>query len=341
MTDPETTGDPIGHGWLERVQRCMQIQRYDLAKQELLSTLAQDPNNEFAHVYLGYVCLAEEDCDAAEESAQTALNLNATCAPAIVLLARIRMEQGRHRESELMWIDAIRLDPMDGDLYEGYANLLLKVGRLDKAERLVRKALVLDPESGDAHRMLALILSEAGSSNKAKRSGRKGLQLDPSEDGSHVAMGVTYLRSGHPFRARAHLREAMRIDPDPEVEELFLDADRYCRWIGLPFYHWSMLLQKIPGNALTVWFVVIFGMQLWRNLDDGTAPAETGTVGLDAGDTNPTEWNSAAGQNSTAQGSDALHPSSVVLLTYIAFVIYTWVAEPLMKLWTRIVPPRL
>jgi tetratricopeptide (TPR) repeat protein len=185
-----------------------------------------------------------------------------------------------------------------------YASLMLKTGHPDKAERLAREALRIDADLQSAHGMLGLVLAERREKQAAHGHAEHSLALDPGHEGAHAAMGVTLLRTGHPLRARAHLREALRLDPDPETEELFLQADKCARWIYLPMYWWTLLIDRLPGKQFTVWGVVVGGLVV--------APA----LGV----------------------PDRL--IVVVAIAYIAFVVYTWVADGLVAAWVRMRPPR-
>ena len=127
--------------------------------------------------------------------------------------------------------------------------------------------------------------------------------MDPDEQSSHFAMGVTLLQTGHPFQARRHLREALRIDPDPDAEEMYLHADKSCRWIGLPMYLSSLWISRIPGSMSTVWVGVLTIYFTTRQFAELRSAAET------------------------------------FLWCYVAFVVYTWVASPLTEAWVKFRPP--
>ncbi len=180
-----------------------------------------------------------------------------------------------------------------------------KVGELEKAEKLLRKCLELDPENNMAHGGLSMLLAEKKEKRGAHAHGELGLELAPDEDLNHFTLGATYLQTGHPFKARRHLREALRIDPgDSGVEELYLHADRACRFVYLPFYFWSFVLERVPGQQFAVWFAFIALVQIMRVMD------------VDSG------------------------PATIAVGTYIAFVLYTWVADPIVSLWVKLVPPK-
>ena len=132
-----------------------------------------------------------------------------------------------------------------------------------------------------------------------------GLRNAPEADFSHAMAGLTALRGGKPFQARKYLREALRLDPaDQEVEELWLHADKCCRIPYLPYYYWSLLMDRLPGKQFAVWGVFVALMMMRRAFDIDSAAF------------------------------------NMIALGYVSFVIYTWVAEPLAALWIKIFPPR-
>lgn len=290
---------------LEKAQHLIDIQRYDLAERELRAALASDPQQPHLHILLGWALDGQGQLQEAEETGRTALRLDPEEVGAMVLLAKLCMDAGRHREAEEWFLQALRLDPMEPHLYLMYGILMNKTGHLDKAEMLLRKCLELDPENEQAHSTLAVVLAERRQAVPAQSHGRYGVTLDPDSDRSHALLGYTYLATGHPFKARRHLREALRIDPDDlDVEEAFLDADRATRWIYLPMYYWSLLIDRLPGKQFAVWAGMIALVQILPRL--GVSKEIVG----------------------------------IMALAYLAFCIYTWVATPLSNAWIKARPPR-
>lgn len=114
------------------------------------------------------------------------------------------------------------------------------------------------------------------------------------------------LLAGRPFQARRLLRDALRLDPtSKELESAWLEADRCCRWLYLPAYYFGLLSERLPGKQFLVWAIFVGFLMTARQLQ---WPSQT--------------W-------------------APVALVYLAFCIYTWIADPLVKLWTKLVPPRI
>jgi tetratricopeptide (TPR) repeat protein len=290
---------------LEKIQHFLDIGRYDLAERELREALALFPEEPLLHVQLGWALEGLGRSDEAETEGRLALQLDPEYDDAIILLAKLSLNAGRHREAEELCLSALKLDPLSPRNYLIYAILMHKTGHLDKAEKLLRKCLELNPEHNTAHSLLSVVLAEKRKAGSAVAHGTFGVALDPDSDYSHAMLGHTYLATGHPFKARTHLREALRIDPgDSDVAEAFYEADRATRWIYLPMYFWSLLMNRVPGLQFGVWIGMIILFQLLRR----------------------------AGVSSQIVFALAM--------TYLVFCIYTWVATPLANLWIKMRPAR-
>ena len=288
---------------LEKAVHYLQVERFDLAEKECRRALAEDPEDGSAMLVLGYALLGQHRNDEAEAEARAAIAL-LPHAQGFLLLSRALTQQGRHAEAERAVIDALRDDPIDSNAYECYGALLFKTGHIGRAERITRKALQFDPENADAHRLLAMILAESKKKHEALLHGEAGLRMEPDADSSHHALGIAMLQAGRPFKARQHLREALRIDPDEAAERAYLEADKACRLIYLPMYYAGWLVLKIPGHFITLW-VCVLGVYFVGRQFDTTRDA-----------------------------------ARLMLLCYVVFVLYTWVVEPLTRLWMKVRPPR-
>lgn len=289
----------------EKARHFISVGRHELARRELESALGFEPQNPLLYFELARALLGLEDLEGAEEATRRAIELAPEWAVPYGLLGSLRMDQGRHVEAERDFLAALRLDPQAAWLYELYGRLMTRTRHFEKAEKLLRRALELDPESSGAHAALAFLMAQQNRGERARAHGRQGLGLAPDEDHSHAALASAYVRSGRPFKARRHMREALRLDPsDEDLEQGFLEIDRCCRLVYLPMYHYSLLLDRIPGKQFTVWGVFVAAYLGMRS----------------------------------AGVSDAI--VLPVALGYAGFCIYTWLSEPLVRLWVKLFPPR-
>lgn len=290
---------------VEKIQHFIDVERYDLAELTARESLTYHPEEPHLHVQLGWALEGLGRSDEAENEGRLALQLDPEDGDAIILLAKLNMAAGRHREAEKLCLSALQLDPLSPLNYLIYGLLMQKTGHLDKAEKLLRKCLEIAPEFPMSHSILATILAEQRQGHEALARAGHSVVLDPDSNFSHAMLGHTYLATGHPFKARKHLREALRIAPDDAgAVEAFHVADRATRWIFLPMYFWSLLLERLPGMQFGVWIGMIVVFQVLRQ------------AGVSA---------------------------SIVFalaMAYLVFCIYTWVATPLADLWIKIRPAR-
>ncbi|MFN0059509.1 MAG: tetratricopeptide repeat protein [Planctomycetota bacterium] len=290
---------------LEAAEHFLECKRCDLAERTLLDALRLAPQNSLLHCQLAWTYESWGRKADAEEAARTALELDPESANALAVLARLAARDGRHRDAERLYLDALRLAPLNPMLLLGYAALCQKVGQLEKSEQLARASLRSDPENARAHALLALVLSEQKRARAADSASLRSLSLAPDDDVSHYTRGIALFRAGRPFKARRYLREALRLDPtDPAIEEAYVRVDRYTRWTSLVMYYWSLLIERVPGQQYSVWAVFVVFFLTYKSI----------------------------GVSERA--------ITIIAISYVALIVYTWIAEPLTSSWIKMRPPR-
>ncbi|MNS23651.1 Beta-barrel assembly-enhancing protease [compost metagenome] len=298
------TGAALVALFMARAEAHRQDGEPERAEEALRSALLVAPGDGLLHLSLSMAIAARAGAQAALPEAEAARRL-APEVPAVCLwLGLLQMDLGAHQQAERHLLEALRLDADHALGYHLYALLMFRTGRLEKAEALLGEALRLEPAFAEAHGTLALVLAERNKTRDAHHAGQTSVLLAPGREGSHVAAGLACMENGDPYRARDHFREALRLDAGRgRALELFLEADRACRWIYWPFYQWTRLVARLPGQQFTVWagvLVLVMGLS--------SAGVPRGLLGT-------------------------------VLLPYVVFVIYTWLATPLVAGWTRLRPP--
>lgn len=306
--DPSLGSDAAAGGarFARTAERYLDANRPQQAEEEARKGLAVEPDSAPLHMLLGVSLFHQDKLDDAMRALEETVARDAQWAAPLGLMGVLETNAGNHSRAEKLLLDALAIDPEAPELYVYYGQLLLKTGHLDKATKLAERALAIDADEAQAHRLLSLIHSERNETGAARAHSARSLAHEPDEDVAHIAEGVALLRSGHPFQAKRHLREALRIDPaDADTEELWLEADKATRWIHLPMYYWSLAMERIPGAQFTVWIGFIALLTLGRRVE---------------------------GAGSAILG---------IAYFYIGFCVYTWVAEPLVRGWVRLFPPRL
>jgi Tfp pilus assembly protein PilF len=299
-----TQDDPVERA-LKVAGAFLETERSEPARRAIVAALATAPQDPRLHAMLGRVALVEKQWRQAEECFGRALALDPNVAGYHCGVVLSLVERGRYPQAEKAVLRALELDPEMAWAWELYARVMHHTGHLDKARKLLRKSLALDPESESAHYLLTLVESERHELRAAAHHSREGLRVAPSEAPSHAVEAARLLRSGHPFQARAAMREALSLDAgDEALVELYLESDRCCRWIYLPMYYWSLLVERLPGGPVAVWFAFA-GFLLARHF------LKLEHAAFDA-----------------------------VVVAYLALAVYTWVAEPLTNFWIRLRPAR-
>jgi Flp pilus assembly protein TadD len=286
--------------------RYNEMQRWDEAEREARRGLQAEPDDLNLLVQLARSQLGREQPDEAERTCAQGLAAHPQAVPLMAFLGAIQMQRGRMSEAERTLLNALAHDPLDAAALSVYGNLMHAAGQFDKAEALYRRALASDPESARVHGHLARLQGERGQGRSAETRARFAARLDPDAVTSHSDLGWVSLRGGHPFAARRHFREALRLDPtDGDLERAWLEADKCCRFVYLPYYGWSLLLERVPGRQFAVW-----GAMVGLGLVAGSLGVPRGVV-------------------------------TGVFLGYIVLCVYTWIAPALLAGWLRLVPPRI
>jgi tetratricopeptide (TPR) repeat protein len=125
-------------------------------------------------------------------------------------------EQGRHKEAEAQYREAVRLKP---DYAGAHCNLGAILNndpnRLKEAEAACREAVRLKPDYAGAHCNLGGILNNDPSRLKeAEAACREAVRLEPGSALAHNNLGAGLVRQGRHEDAEAEYREAIRLKPD-------------------------------------------------------------------------------------------------------------------------------
>ena len=314
MSDPREpgAGDDV---WMHvaRVQELNGKGRHDLALQYAQKGRAQFPDDPDLGFNMAIALYGLDRHDEAEAVAREAVGNDADgTSGALVFLGVLLMDKGRHRESEQCFLDALRNDPEHAFAWQQYGKLMARVGRFDKARELVARARAIDPENADTLSLLAEIerdeesglRPQAKADRRAESASRAALGKAPDDPTQLVEHALSCLTRGRPFTARRLLREALAAQPSEGLEQAWLEADKVCRWTFQPVYWLNIVSRLLPGGATTLWMAFAGYGVLIRSLK--------------------------------VQSALAFVPVAI----FAPLVLYSWIAEPVTKLWIRFVPPR-
>jgi adenylate cyclase len=182
-----------------------------------------DPDFALAHAYLAltYSFLANFGVENARtegfETAQRALEIDSTHAPAHWVMGQLLMNEGRFSESRRSLQRAIALEPPWG--LNDLSVLEYRSGRFDESLHLARLALERNPTSANNYHHVGLPLVELGNDEVTERFLMAGLTKEPFTGGPkpyhRVPMRLAdfELRRGNNDAALKWVRDALELRP--------------------------------------------------------------------------------------------------------------------------------
>jgi len=256
--------------------------------------------------YIGYILAQLEEYKPAEFHIRNALSRDPDNPFYHFYYAKILKETGRAQESEREILNAIHIYPLDADFHVFYAWLLFGDGQIDKAESIARNALQLEPENEAALNLLGAKNIDDFDLDMARETYRRSLSYNPESPHAHAGMSQTHLMDNKPDAALKEAREAIRLNPDdPFFQQMYLTTVKAKHPLYALCWRWSLMCTRL---GRTTSLVLIFGLWLAYNIVLRFAR-------------NNGEWLSQ-------------HPAISyllygVIIAYIVFCIYTWVANPI------------
>jgi tetratricopeptide (TPR) repeat protein len=296
----------IPAGGLERCSLLLQQGRFDLAEKELRRRLAEDHQDAFTHALLAFCLMKQERPDEAEREAREAVALAPDEAFAHFHLGQVLDHRDRLEPAAAAFQEAIRLDPEDADYPAALASVRAQQRRWNEAMAAVEQGLELDPDHDGCTNLRALILTHTGRTDQAHSTLDDALARDPGNAFTHANRGWTLLRESRPQEAIEHFREALRLDPTMEYARIgIVEAMKARNPVYRPILRFFLWMGSLQGRSQT-WLIVGFfiGARLLRKV---------------------------------AQSQPSLAPFLIpVIFLYAAFVLLTWVADPLFNLLLRL-----
>ena len=290
----------------QRAIMLIQQSREELAEKELRKGLAEDPDDAFGHALLA-LCLADREVyDEATSAAQHSIYLQPDLPFSHYALAMVLLQRNREKEAEQAIHEAIRLDPDDERYFGCLANILFKQRRWQEALDAADRGLMIDAGNDFCANLRTMALVKLGRLDDANRTMDQALERNPDDAYTHANLGWTLLEQGDSAQSLEHFREALRIDPSLDWARLGITSALKARYfvyrIILAFF---FKMSKLSRGAQ--WGIIIGGYVTQRVL-----------------------------RSIAAQNPDFAPFVWPVLIAYIAFVVLTWIADPLFNLLLRL-----
>ena len=129
-------------------------------------------------------------------------------------LGRLYEHQGKQKEAEEEYLQALLLDPVAREPMGRLIGALLKRREFDRAQRLLEAALDKDRVSAPHYGWIGIVLQLQAKYDDAEKAFRKAIELDPKNAEYRAGLGALFLSKGDPAGAREPLKEAIRIKPN-------------------------------------------------------------------------------------------------------------------------------
>ncbi len=197
------------------------IEKGDYAKAEALlqKAVADNPKDDRAWYYLGYVYSATERRDKAIEAYKRAVDANPKFFEATLNLGIALASAGNQVDAAKYLRAATSLKP-DSNPNEGLYRAWFALGRLlvssepVAATAALRKATELQPKAAEAHMELAQLLESQRDYSGAEKEYQQAATLDPASGNALAALTNIYMRTNRLSDAEATLRKFAALSPD-------------------------------------------------------------------------------------------------------------------------------
>ncbi|UCG58119.1 MAG: tetratricopeptide repeat protein [Phycisphaerales bacterium] len=212
--------------------------------------LEKDPENCWAHIYIGIAALKSGDRDKALLMVRKAEELGPSTEQ-VFEIGRLYQELGEYQTAIDRYLEADRLGYEDnGKLYACIASCYFVLKDASAARKYVESALRFDPKSGDAHLIWAqLEMQVSGDLSRARESLDAALEAGSVEEGDYYALhGYIEWESGACERAIEDY--AKSVEADPTVSNLTMLASALSRTDDKRALRvWQRVLEKDPNSC--------------------------------------------------------------------------------------------
>jgi tetratricopeptide (TPR) repeat protein len=183
------------------------------ARLAALRALEINPELASAHVSLGLLYEEVNRLDLATQELDLALKLDKNNAAAYSARGLLLNRQGRSKDAEEAFQRSVSLAPAEWGSLQELAGFYLSIGEMEKARSLYQEAVDLDPQNPRALAAIGGVYRSQGRMADATVALRKALELEPSFL-YYRNLGRVLLESGQYKEARPMFEKATELRPD-------------------------------------------------------------------------------------------------------------------------------
>lgn len=247
------------------VTRAIQLidrSRYDLAEKELRLALAKDPEDYWAHAYMGLCQYHLDQHDQAQQSARHAISLLPDEPFGHYVLGLVMLDTKRLREAKEAMLEAIRLNPEEAVYHGMLGYVYLGAQQYQQALDSADKGLSLDPTDMACRNCRATALTQLGRMEDAHETIKDALKEDPEDAASFANLGWTCLHQGRHKESLQYFRESLRLRPGNEWARSgmiqALKANYIVYKLLLMYFLWMSRLSPKVRIGVIVGLVIVF-----------------------------------------------------------------------------------
>jgi tetratricopeptide (TPR) repeat protein len=171
-------------------------------------------DNYLAHYGLGHTFVTQGRNREAEAEYREALRIKPRAAIAHFSLGSLQQSEGRDDEALQHFAESIRLNPGYADAHYNSGVIYQRRKEFDKAIAAYDRALRIAPGHARAHINVGNILDEQGRSALAESHFREAVQADPGLAEAHFSLGRLFLTQRRPEAAAAAFLAALSVRGD-------------------------------------------------------------------------------------------------------------------------------
>lgn len=186
------------------------------AQRRYVSLLADQPDFAALTYLYGMLRKAQGDTEEARTYLARTIASDPNHVDALIALANIDFDAGRHTEAESMFARAASLDATRADALNGQGLSLVRMSRREEAVATFERAIAASPKDALSYYNLATTLQELGRTNEARANFRQAVALKPDYKEAIYNYGVLLRELGQDELAIKCLQRVIQLDPQFE-----------------------------------------------------------------------------------------------------------------------------